>query len=321
MDLAKDILVAHERIQPYVLETMVEYSPWLSQLCEGEIWLKLEHLQTTGSFKLRGATNKVLSLSPEQREHGVITASTGNHGSAFAYIADKLHCKGKIYLPETVSPAKVAPMKLYDVELVYHGQDSLESETKARESAAESGQEFISPYNDPFIIAGQGTIGIELERQIPELDCVLISVGGGGLISGISTYLKSVKPDIEIIGCQPVNSPVMYESVKRGEIWEMESLPTLSDGTAGGLEAGSITFPICQALVDEYMLISEEEIQQALIWLMEKHYHLVEGAAALPIAAVLQNPGRFKGKKVGLVLCGRKIGLPLLQQILSSVGG
>ena len=303
---------------PMWWETMVEYSPWLSRICEANVWLKLEHLQTTGSFKLRGATNKVLSLSPEQRQQGVITASTGNHGSAFAYIADKLGCNGKIFLPETVSPAKVAPMKLYDVELVYHGQDSLESETKARQTAQASGLPFISPYNDPAIIAGQGSIGIELEQQIPGLDCVLVSVGGGGLISGIASYLKAVKPEIEIIGCQPAHSPVMYESVKQGKILDIESLPTLSDGTAGGMEPDSITFPLCQQLVDDFVLLSEEEIGQALIWLIEKHYHLVEGAAALPVAAMLQRPDRFEGKTVGLILCGRKISLPTLQKILAN---
>lgn len=319
MNLPQEILSASERIRPYVLETMVEYSPWLSQLCQADIWFKMEHLQITGSFKLRGATNKVLSLSPEQRERGVITASTGNHGSAFAYIADKIGCKGTIYLPETVSPAKVAAMKLYDVELIYHGKEPLKSEIKARQASNDSGREFISPYNDPQIIAGQGTIGVELEHQLPDLDCVLVSVGGGGLISGIASYLKSINPNIEIIGCQPLNSPVMYESVKRGKIWDMDSLPTLSDGTAGGLEPGSITFPICQQLVDDYLLFTEEDIKQAMLWLMEKHYHMVEGAAALPVAAVLKHPERFQGKKVALILCGRKISLNVLQGILSTV--
>lgn len=317
MNLAQEVLAANTRIRPYIVETMVEHSPWLSRLTGGDIWLKLEHLQTTGSFKLRGASNKVLSLTAEQKEQGVITASTGNHGAAFAYIADKVGCKGTIYLPETVSPAKVAAMKLYDVELVYHGQDSLKSEEKAREVAQETGKIFISPYNDLHVIAGQGTIGIELDRQLPNLDCVVIAVGGGGLISGIGSYLKSINPAIEIIGCLPENSPVMYESVRQGRIVDMESSPTLSDGTAGGLEADSLTFPICQEVVDDFILLSESEIQAAMIWLLEKHYHLVEGAAALTIATILKDPNRFADKKVGLVLCGRKVGMPTLQKILS----
>ncbi|MEM6806927.1 MAG: pyridoxal-phosphate dependent enzyme, partial [Bacteroidota bacterium] len=242
MNILPDIQIAHTRIAPYILRTPVEYSPYLSKICEAEVWLKLEHLQITGSFKLRGATNKVLSLSLEEKERGVITASTGNHGSAFAYIADKLGCKGTIYLPPTAAPTKVEMMRMYRVKLEFFGKDSVDAELEAKRVAAEEGQLFLSPYNDREIVAGQGTIGAELEEQVPHMDAVFVPVGGGGLISGIAGYLKARKLEVEIVGCQPANSAVMYESIKAGKILDIASLPTLSDGTAGGMEPDSITF-------------------------------------------------------------------------------
>ncbi|MEM7659605.1 MAG: threonine/serine dehydratase [Bacteroidota bacterium] len=313
---ASHILEAENRIRPYILQTPVEHSPWLSQETGGDIWLKLEHIQWTGSFKLRGAANKLLGLTSEQRAKGAITASTGNHGAAFAYIAHQLGIPGTIYLPETVAPAKLAVMEIYDVELKLHGQDSLEAELAARSVSEKEKRLFVSPYNDYDIMAGQGTIGLELEEQLPELDAVLISVGGGGLISGVGTYLKSRFPHLEIVGCLPVNSPFMYESVQRGHIWDGPSSPTLSDGTAGGLEPDSLTFPICQQVIDRFILLSEAEIKSALIWLMKHHFHAVEGAAALPIAALHQQATTFTGKKVAAILCGRKIGSQTLLSVL-----
>lgn len=316
MNVYTSVLLAQKRIHPHILQTPVEHSPWLSQLTGADVWLKMEHLQITGSFKLRGAANKILSLSESEKRTGVITASTGNHGSALAYIALKTGTKVTVYLPENVAPTKVALMKLYGAELTYYGQDSVETELKARDDAEKTGKVFVSPYNDPDIIAGQGTIGPELENQVPDLDTVLIPVGGGGLISGIGGYLKSSKPESEIIGCQPVNSAVMYESVKARQVLDIPSYPTLSDGTAGGLEADSITFDLCRQYVDDYQLVSEEEIRDALRFLLEKHFLLVEGAAALSVASLLQQPERYRGKTVVLILCGRKMGIETLRQII-----
>jgi len=316
MNLLPDIDLAYSRISPYILHTPVEYSPYLSRMCGAEVWLKLEHLQITGSFKLRGATNKVLSLSEEEKKRGVITASTGNHGSAFAYIADKLGCKGKIYLPETAAAIKIEMMRMYDVELVFFGKDSVDAELEAKRVAEEENLLFLSPYNDKEIVAGQGTIGKELIEQVPDMDAVFVPVGGGGLISGIATYAKGIRPQTEIIGCQPKNSAVMYASIQAGKVLEIPSLPTLSDGTAGGMELDSITFPLCQALVDDYVVVTEDEIKSGLRFLLEKHYFLVEGAAALSVASLLQQKERFKGKTVVLILCGRKMGIETLREIL-----
>lgn len=317
MNILPDIQLAHSRISPYILHTPVEYSPYLSRMCDADVWLKLEHLQITGSFKLRGATNKVLSLSEEEKSKGVITASTGNHGSAFAYIADKLGCKGKIYLPPTAASTKVEMMRMYKVDLEFFGKDSVESELEAKRVAEEEEVLFLSPYNDREIVAGQGTIGIELVEQVPDMEAVFVPVGGGGLISGIAGYVKATQPQTQVIGCQPKNSAVMYESIKAGRILEIESFPTLSDGTAGGMEPDSITFEMCQAWVDDYVVVDEEEIRAGLRLLLEKHYFMVEGAAALSVASLLQQRDRFKGKKVVLILCGRKMGLDTLREIIA----
>ncbi|MEZ4825260.1 MAG: threonine/serine dehydratase [Bacteroidia bacterium] len=316
MDVLKEVVSAESRIRPWILRTHVEFSPWLSEKTGAQVWLKAEHMQTTGSFKLRGAASKILALSPAEKARGVITASTGNHGAAVAYIAAKTGCNATIYLPENTAPTKVDLIRMYGAEVSFRGQDSVETENHARAMAAATDIPFISPYNDPLIVGGQGTIGLELAQQVPDMDAVLVPVGGGGLIAGIAGYLKSVSPSIEIMGCQPRNSAVMYESVKAGKILDIPSLPTLSDGTAGGLEEGSITFELCQRYVDDYQLVSEEEIVAGLRFLLEKHYTMVEGAAALSVASLLQNPGHYKGKTVVLILCGRKMGLDTLKKVL-----
>ncbi len=312
------VQAATQRIRPYVLSTPMEYSPWLSQACQAEVWLKLEHLQITGSFKLRGAANKLLTMDQRAQARGVITASTGNHAAAVAYIADRLGMPATIYLPETVSPTKVEQLAPYRVELRYHGQDAIDTEREARRQSEAEGRPYVSPYNDPEVIAGQGSIAPELLRQLPDLDAVFVPVGGGGLMGGIASYLKARRPQTQLIGCQPKNSAVMYHSVQAGRVLDLPSAPTLSDGTAGGLEANSLTFDLCQRLVDRWVLLSEREIEEGLQFLLEKHYFLVEGAAALSVAALRQAAESLQGKRVVLILCGRKLGLDRLRALLSS---
>jgi len=315
-EIRKDVLAAERRIRPYIRETPLEYSPYLSRLGNCDVYLKLENIQLTGSFKLRGAANKVLSLTREEKDKGVITASTGNHGLAFAWIADKFDVKGTVFLPKTSSLTKIEALRLYGVEIQYYGDDCVKAEIHARKVAEEEGLTFISAYNDPQIIGGQGTIGIELERQIPDVECVLSPVGGGGLIAGIAGYLKTENSDIEIIGCQPEKSAVMYASIKAGRILDLESEPTISDGSAGGIEPGAVTFTICQELVDDFILVTEEEIVSALRLIIDRHYLLIEGAAALSVAAFIQQINRFHGKNVVLVLSGSKISLETLKKVL-----
>jgi threonine dehydratase len=316
LDVKKEVLQAEQRVRKYIRETPAEFSPYLSQLANCQVYLKLESSQITGSFKLRGALNKFLSLSAAQKKEEVITASSGNHAAAFAYVLHKFGGKGVIYLPENVSQAKVEALRPYGVELNFYGNDCIKSETLAKETAAKTGQIFISPYNDPQIIGGQGTIGIELLHQIENIDSVLVPVGGGGLVSGIAGYLKAVDKSIEIIGCQPKNSAVMCASIQAGKILEMESTPTLADGTAGGIEPDAVTFDICRKFVDDFVLVSESDIKAAIVLMIEKHQILIEGAAALAVAAFNKVKERFVGKTVALIISGKKISLEQLKEIL-----
>ena len=316
LDLYKAGLEAEGRIREHIRETPAEPSAYLSQRGHSRVHLKLENWQITGSFKLRGAVNKFLSLSEEDKKGRLITASSGNHGNAFAYVLKRFGAKGTIYLPQNASSAKVEALDTYGVDVELYGDDCIRAEMFAKETAMERGLFYVSPYNDPEIVAGQATVGVELTRQLAHIDVVLVPVGGGGLISGVAGFLKSVDPTVQIIGCQPENSRVMFESIQAGELLDIESESTLSDGTAGGIEAGSLTFDICRALVDDFILVSENEIQEAMQLLIEKHYMLVEGAGALSVASFLKEIERFKGKNVVLVLSGSKISLASLRQVL-----
>ncbi len=319
-DLKKEVERAEKAIRKHIRETPAEHSPFFSQEGNCQVYLKLENLQLTGSFKLRGTLNKLLSLSKKEKKTILITASSGNHGAAFAYGVKKLGLRGIIYLPGHASQAKVDVLKYYDVVLKFFGTDCVKTEEHAIKEAVKNSFKYIPPYNDLKIIGGHGTIGIELNRQIESIDAVLVPVGGGGLISGIAGYLKSMDEKIEIIGCQPKNSAVMFESIKAGRILEMESQPTLSDGSAGGIEQGAITFDICKKYVDDFILVSEEEIKEAMKLILEKHFMLIEGAGALSVASFLKAKERFKGKNVVLIISGSKLTLDTLREVISSEG-
>jgi len=316
MNIFKEVENAELRIRDYIRETPLEHSPYLSKISDSDVYLKLENLQITNSFKLRGAINKILSLSNIERKNGITTASSGNHGAATAYAMKKFNCNGTIYLPEIASPAKVESLNLYGVDIKFHGDDCVKAELFAKKIAAKNNQTFVSPYNDPKIIGGQGTIAVELMRQIDEFNSILIPVGGGGLIGGISSYLKETDSNINIIGCQPENSAVMYESIKAGKLLDLESQPTISDGSAGGIEEGSITFAICQKYVDDFILVNEAEIIAAMKLIMQNHFMLIEGSGALSIASFIKNKGIFKGQRVVLVISGAKISLEKLKEII-----
>ncbi len=320
IDVKKEALEAEERIRPHIRETPLEFSLPLSQVTDSEVFLKLENLQFSGSFKFRGAINKVLSLENEKIKKGLVTASSGNHGVAFAHILRKLGLKGTIFLPENASPTKIEVLRSFGVDLRLHETDCARTEAFARKTAESTGQEYISPYNDVKVVGGQATIGIELERQAERIDAVFVPVGGGSLIGGIAGYLKVKNKGIEIVGCQPENSPVMYESLKAGKIIEMESKPTLSDGTFGGIEEGSITFDLCRDYVDDFVLVKEEEIEEAIKFFLEKQHMLIEGAAALSVASFLKTKKKYRGKRVILIISGSKIPLDKLRMILCKVG-
>ncbi|TFG10763.1 threonine/serine dehydratase [Candidatus Heimdallarchaeota archaeon] len=312
-----EILRAEERIRSYIKETNLEYSPSLSELGKCHVYLKLENQQITGSFKLRGAINSLISLSLDSDKRHFVTASSGNHGAAFAYGISKLNLTGTIFLPTNASTVKIEALKKDNVAVKLHGTDCIEAEMFARRYAEENNLTFISPYNDLKVIAGQGTVGIEINNQIDDPDYILVPIGGGGLISGIAGYFKDTSERVKILGCQPSNSPVMYESIKAGKIIEYESLPTLSDGTAGGIEPDSITFKYCQKYVDDYILLSEEEIKNALKILYEEHGLIVEGAAALSVAAFIKEIKTFEESKVVLMITGSKISDEIFQEVFT----
>jgi threonine dehydratase len=273
-------------------------------------------LQHTGSFKVRGALNKILSLSEEELARGIVTASTGNHGSACAFAMQQVGASGIVFVPETAAETKLAAIRRQGAEIRTFGMDSIETEKHSRDFAAAHGMTYVPPYNDPLIVAGQGTIGLELLQKLPDLDAVFISVGGGGLIGGIASYLKSTRPNIQVFGCSPENSQVMAKSVQAGELLDLPSLPTLSDGTAGGVEAGSITFPLCREFVDQYISVTEGEIASSLREFMGAQHQLIEGSAAVSIAAFLKVADQFKESRIAVVLCGANISLETLKEIL-----
>lgn len=308
---------AHTRIAPLVRKTPLEPSFGLD---EGptRVFLKLENMQHTRSFKVRGALNRLMVLNEDEAGRGVVTASTGNHGLAVAFGLAKLGLEGTIYLPETAAPKKVELLKLRGANVSFFGQESAEAEVFARNLGYERGQVYISPYNDPFVVAGQGTIAIELLEQLPELDAVFVPVGGGGLISGIASYLKHVNPSVTVFGCLPQKSPVMFECIRAGRIVAGTIEPTLSDGTAGGVEDGALTFDLCQTYVDEWVLISEEEIKEALRWVFDAHGLVVEGAAGVSIAGCKKTLGRTQHaiRNAAVILCGGNIDMALYRKLV-----
>jgi threonine dehydratase len=315
-DAAREVSLAEPRIRPQVRETPLEPSAWLSREAGAEVHLKLENVQVTGSFKARGAFNKLLALSDADRARGVVTASTGNHGLAVAHALAQLGMDGEIFLPSTVSPAKLEALQLRGARVRLIEEDPGLVETIARREAGASGRVYVSPYNDPQVIGGQGTVAVELLRQLPQVNVVLVPVGGGGLISGIASYLKRRQPAIRVVGCQPAACPIMARSVAEGRLLELPSDPSLADATLGLVEPGAITFPLCRELVDDWIVLDEAAIGAALRLLLARHFVLVEGAGALPVAGLLAAKERFRGTQVALVLSGSHLALPALNGLL-----
>jgi threonine dehydratase len=317
-ELLSGIKQAATRVRPYVLMTPLMESVYFSKLTGANVFFKLESEQTTGSFKLRGATNKVLSLTDEENQKGVITASTGNHGQALARAAQKAGVKCIVFVPKTADPTKVEAIRLYGAEVEFFGEASSDTliHAQARKIAQEKGMVWVSPYNDLAIAAGQGTIGVEVTQQLNTIDAMFITVGGGGLISGIGTYLKSVSPQTKIIGCLPENSAEMYESIKAGKFVDSHDRDTISDGSGGGFEEGSITYELCKQVTDDFILVSEEEIKQSIKQMIDVHHKIIEGAAGVAFAAFMKQKEQYLGKNVVILLCGANISTKKLKEIL-----
>ncbi len=314
--LPADSVLAANRISPNIRETPLDYSAYFSELTGASVYLKLENLQHTGSFKLRGAFNKVLSLTTEQRQAGCVTASSGNHGAAIAYAMKKLGVTGVIFVPEQTSLAKVDAIKRAGGDVRFFGTDGLDTETHARNFSTENDMVYLSPYNDAEVIAGQGSCGVEIAQQLSQVDAVFVAVGGGGLISGVGSFLKSVNPAISVVSCQPKASAVMTESVKAGEILDLPSETTLSDGTAGGIEAGAITFAICSEVVDRYVTVTEDQIAHAMREFIDSHHQLLEGAAGVAIAGMLEVAQDYAGMNVVVIVCGGNISRETLKTVI-----
>ncbi len=314
--LPADIALAANRISGYVRETPLEFSPWFSEQTGAKVWMKLENLQLTGSFKLRGAFNKLLTISDKERASGGVAASSGNHGAAVAYAMAKLGMTGIIFVPEKTSSAKVDAIRRFGGEVRFFGTDGLDTEVHARQYAADHGMTYLSPYNDAAVIAGQGSCGVEIARQLPDIDAICIAVGGGGLISGVGTFLRTVNRNIGIVACQPEESAVMTESVRAGRILEMQSGPTLSDGTAGGIEAGAITFDICRDIVTDYVTVSEDDIASAMRAFVDSHHLLLEGAAGVALAGLIGHHRKYAGKNIVVLICGGNISRDTLRLII-----
>jgi threonine dehydratase len=317
LDIRQLVLDAENRIREFITETPLEYSPYLSNLIDGEVYLKLDLMQKTGSFKFRGAVSKIMSLTESELDRGVISASTGNYALAVAEATKLRGHRATIYVANDINPARLELIRSHGVDVVVYGEEAWDAEKRARQVAEEENKVYCSPYNDPVVVGGQGTCGLEISRQLPDLEAAFIAVGGGGLCGGSAGWLKSFNPNIEVIGVSPENSPIMYESVKANKMVEMDFSPTLADTCAGGVDLDSITLELLSEYTDEIVLLTEQEIEDAIRLLFEQHRLVTEGSAALSVGALIKRKDAYRGKKVVVVVCGRNIGLELFKQIIA----
>ena len=323
---ANTIAAMTERIAPriadHTVRTALAAFSAASAASGATLLIKCEHQQRTGSFKLRGALSKILSLSTAERSRGVVTSSSGNHGLGVAHALRALGGSGIVCVPESVSSAKFNALSRYAVEIRKIGRDAGETDILGRELAEELDLTYISPYNDPDVIAGQGTVGREILEQLDggHVDAVVVAVGGGGLISGVAASIKSLLPDTRIVGASPANDAAMAASVRAGQIVDIDASPTLSDGTAGGIEPGAITFPLCVELVDEWVLVTEDQIKEALQLTIDAEHQLIEGAAAAALAAAIQIGRADRHQTLAVVSCGANISTSTLRTALDPPG-
>ena len=294
-------------IKNHIFETPLLFSSSLSEQYNCQVFLKLENKQLTGAFKIRGAYGKLLSLSPTEAQAGVVTASTGNHGIAMAYVSQKLGIPCDIFVAEQTEATKVQRLQEMGASVHLYGTPGTEVETYARRIAEQNNKTYVSAYNDLDIIASQGTIGWEILEQIPNhyCDAVFVPIGGGGLIAGIAATMKSQQPTVKIYGCQPIRSACMAASVKAGHLLqEFRNEDTCCDAIAGSIEPEAVTFPLCQQLVDEYICVEDEPIVKAVEAINRHHQMIVEPSSAITLACLAEVCDRLQGKNVVLVLSG-----------------
>ena len=314
------ILSARTSINCYITKTPLIYSKFFSEMCDASVYLKLENLQVTNSFKIRGTINKMLHLNEQEKKRGIVTASAGNHAQAVAIGAEKLNLRVKIVVPTTTPAIKLDKIRTHGVEPIIHGEIYDEAEKYAITLAKQEGLTYISPYNDRYVIEGHGTIGLEVLEDLPNVTTILVPVGGGGLISGIALAVKNSRPEVRIIGVQSEASPVMYESLKAGRLVDAPLQESVADGLYGGVESGSMTFEMIRNYVDALWLVKEKTIRRAISLLWKEERQIVEGSGAVPIAALLENTKVLAGNTV-IIITGGNIDEQRFQEIISQEGG
>ncbi len=314
-DLARAVERAAAALRPHVVHTPLVAAPWLADEPGTDVRLKLESLQHTGSFKFRGATYALRSLPPAVAARGVVAASSGNHGLGTAAAARALGVPARVLVPATTPAKKRERIAAAGAQVEVFGDDCVEAEQEARRQAARSGRTYLSPYNDPVVVAGQGTVAVELLADWPAVEVLYVALGGGGLIAGMAAYAKAHRPDLEVVACSPAASPAMAECVRAGAIVDVPCGPTLSDSTAGGVEPGAITFGLCRDLVDRYLEVDEAAIAAAMVATLREGRLLAEGAAAVAIAACRADANR-RGRRAAVVLCGANVDLATVRALL-----
>ncbi|MCA9912190.1 MAG: threonine/serine dehydratase [Anaerolineae bacterium] len=299
------------RLKPYLQPTPLEATP---PELGANTWLKLENANKTHSFKIRGALNAVLSLDEESRQHGIIAASSGNHAQGVAYAANLVGARAQILMPQHTPKKKVEGVKRYGADAVLFGANYDETEAEALRRARDDGLTYVSPYNDARVVAGAGTIGLEIVEALPDVERVVVCVSGGGLIAGVSMAVKNLRPDCEVIGVNAESAPSMYNvfyGTQYPEVWE-----TLAEALSGDIEAGSITVPICQQYVDKIVLVSEEQIAAAMRWMLSVQGWLVEGGGSVGVAALLHGVIPADDRPTAVVVSGGNLDLETLHRIL-----
>jgi threonine dehydratase len=310
-----DVEEARERIQNQIYLSPFAFSETISRLTGNRAFFKLENLQMTGSFKERGALNRLLTLTPKEAKRGVIAASAGNHGMAVAFHSHRLNISATLVMPLHAPLIKVTRVRQYGAQTVLHGADYDEAFAEAYRLAQERGLTFIHAFDDPWIVAGQGTIGLELYEQNPELDAVIVPVGGGGLIAGIALVLKTLKPKIRVIGVQAEAVPSMKAALEKGDPVRVSPAMTIADGIAVR-SVGETTFALVKRYVDEVVTVSEGEIANAVLLLLEIEKTVAEGAAAVPLAALINKKIRLPKGNVGVIISGGNIDMNLISRII-----
>ncbi len=313
---AKHVEQAYERIHSYVHKTTILTSKTLNEVSGLEIFMKAENFQKSGSFKIRGALNFLLSMDERERERGVVTGSSGNHGQALALAGKMLKIDVKVVVPQDASPAKVAAIQGYGAKLERFGTSSTERLRRAREISEQEQRVFVPPFDHYWIMAGQGTVGLEILEELDEVDAILVPCGGCGLIAGISTYVKEKRPSVRIYGVEPDQSNSTYLSFKAGRRVELHNIQTIADGLRTA-SPGELTFPIVQRYVEDVLLVSEREIAQAVVFLLERCKILVEPSGAVTVAAAMFGKVPSKNKKVVAVLSGGNIDKQRLTEIFA----